>query len=143
MKYRNRIELVALADGKRLVRLNGNNIQLVRTVEPNLQDGTVTIVLDADFSSRQDTGELLEQIVIEQNADAERARKALVDAYEDGSVIEYRVALDPAHGWMQAHKVQAPHEFNWDTLLYRFVPGSPSDKAWRETAAAAAQIDRA
>lgn len=141
MKYRNRIELVTLADGVRLVRLNGNNIQQVRTVEPNLVDGTVTLVIDADFMSRVDDGEMMKLIVEEQNAEVSRNRKMLLDAYADGSVIEWARKDDPSCGWMQAHKMQAPHDFDWEQYVYRFPPGSKSDKALRE--ASAAQIDRA
>ena len=122
MKRRNRVELITLADKSRLVRLNGNNIHLVRNVSPNLEDGTVTITLDADFSSNADDGELSELVEEERIAEVMANRQALIDAYNDGSIIHVR-PFNSMEAWQDIHRVSNPHEFDFDVWEYAFPKG--------------------
>ena len=118
MNQRNRVEVITLADKHRVVRLNGNALHKVVAVQHDPEHNSVTITLDADFIATVDDGELQEQRDMELTARVEAARKQITDAYEDGSIIHFR-PLDPHNSqWAEAHRVQNPHEFDWDKYEY-------------------------
>lgn len=52
----------------------------------------------------------------------EAAREEIVNAYNDGKIIEYNPIGDPLAGWIQAHRTASPHRFEWDDNYYRLPP---------------------
>lgn len=123
MNGRNRVELIALADGKRLVRLNGNNIHMVRDVTPNLNDNTVTITLDADFTTSVDDGELSQVIEQERVVAVMENRKAIEDAYCEGRIIYVR-PFGTTEAWGEIHRISNPHDFDFEAWEYAFPKGA-------------------
>lgn len=122
MNNRNRVEVLTLADSTRLVRLNGNNIHKVRQVHPNLEDNTVTLVIDADFSSQTDDGTVSALVEEERVAEVMANRQALINAYNDGSIIHVR-PFNSMEAWQDIHRVSNPHEFDFDVWEYAFPKG--------------------
>lgn len=127
MNQRNRVELITMADGHKIVRLNGNNLHKVMGVQHDPETCSVSITLDADFMATKDDGTAAAELQEQREAEVLKTQAMLQAMYDEGHIVKFRpFDRGPMEPWSEAHRTANPHTFDFEANEYGLPTGRRS-----------------